>query len=713
MTKLRSLIGSVITGVACVAALVPNQLFAAGTESSRRAHDLQLSVDSRWAGGANGGYYPIRIRMVNLARPRALEFVFSDTGGNDSRAPTVSRQVFIDQNATQNFTLPIPLVSRGTYGQLRVFENGRELDQLSQHVSLPDAQQGWADRPSLLVISPTPATVDCSQFEVAVESLTATGGGGRAGWGPYGPYSARTNDFQVIAPLMLPESWIDYSAIDVVAIPLASLDKIPAEARSALLKWVSAGGTLIVYEVGKPADQSADLIRLLELAGRPAQFQAWRPADPALQRPIAIVSDGSTPGMPMMTVGGPPGTVATPPVDAQGNPVQLANKPVWPVSREAFSRVDYLAGQVFAFPGNPFPGAAIDWGWWLQSAKLENLKFTARTGLSSRQMHPDFLNYLIPGVGAIPVIAFIVLITLFAVLIGPVNYFVVWRRRQLYLLVLTIPAIAFLTSSALFGYAMIADGFGVQSRLRSFTVLDQHSKTAISFNRISLYAGIVPSAGLSFSPETAVFPIWPDPGCFDSGNVDWTNTQHLARGWLRSRTPAQFQTISVRAERARIDVKPAGEGAVEVANGLEWDVALLVVKDEAGRLYAAHKVPAGATARAVTATTEDLKGLSAALDGDPLKAPTGADPNNYNPFDRNARRAMMYGYYNQQENSTSFARSTMELHFRLLTRAAQEPASGGMPTRTYLAVFSNNPGIELGVEKTRPAAGLQVLLGYY
>jgi hypothetical protein len=153
---------------------------------------------------------------------------------------------------------------------------------------------------------------------------------------------------------------------------------------------------------------------------------------------------------------------------------------------------------------------------------------------------------------------------------------------------------------------------------------------------------------------------------------------------------------------------------VEVANGLEWDVALLIVKDNAGRLYAAHKVPAGATARAMTASADDLKGLSAALDGDLPKAPPGADPSNsYGMFDRNARRAMMYGYYAQQENSASFARSALEAHFRVLIKPAQEPAAGGLPPQTYLAVFSKNPGIELGVERTRPAAGLQVLLGYY
>jgi hypothetical protein len=707
--------------VACLFALLPPRLLAAGSEWARRAHDLQVAVDSRWAGGANGGYYPIRIRLTNLSRPRALEFVFSDTGGSDSRLPTVSRQVTIDQNAMEQFTLPIPLVSRGATGLLRVFENGRELDQLTQHVTLPDAQQGWGDRPALLVVSPTPAAVDCTPFEQAVESLVAAAGGGARGpWG-YGSGGLRTNDFQVIPPQMLPESWIDYSTLDVVAVPLAALEnKFPGEARSALLKWVMSGGTLIVYEVGRPAAESADLARLLELGSRPPQFQTWRPADPAQHHPITVFSEpaaGAGMGMPMMIPGtGPPAVGVAPlAVDAQGNPINLANKPLWPVTAEAFSRLDYLSGQVFAFPANPFPGAAIDWAWWLNSARYQqNLKFTARNGMSSRQRQPDFFTFLIPGVGAIPVMAFILLITLFAIIIGPVNYFVVWRRRQLYLLVLTIPAIAFLTTASLFGYAVIADGFGVQSRLRSFTLLDQHSRTAVSYNRISLYAGIVPSAGLKFSPETAVFPVWPDHGCLESGSVDFTEMQHLARGWLRSRTPAQFETISVRAERARLDIRPAGAGEIEVANGLEWDIDLLVVKDEAGGVYAAHKLPAGGSLKAATAGAADLQALTKYLANDELKAPPGAGGMEYNPWDRNTRKAMMSGmYYGQQETSITFGSGTLESSLRVLNKPAQEPAAGGLAPRTYLAVIPRNPGIELGIAGTRAKGGLHVVMGYY
>ena len=709
-----ALLAASVLCLTCIAA------FAAGTESSRRGHDLQLSVDTRWAGGANGGYFPIRIRLVNFARPRALEFVFSDTGGSSSRAPAVSRVVSIDQNATAQFSLPVPLVAESTYGQLRVYENGRELDELSQHVALPEAQRGWADRPSLLVISPTPAAVGCTKFEQAVESLTAGGGMARHGIsGIYyggGPGGPRSNDFQVIAPQMLPEAWIDYTALDIVAIPLAALERIPPEARTALLKWTSTGGTLIVFDVGGPVEKSTDLARLLDVSARPPQHKIWRPADPALHKPITVVTEatGAMSGAVMMGGRGMTPAGGPNPLDEQTKAINLANTAVWPVAADAFSRLDCLAGQVYAFPGNPFPGAAVDWAWWLASAKVQNLKWTSRYGISSRQRHSDFFMYLIPGVGAVPVLPFVFLISIFAIVIGPVNYFVVWRRKQLYLLVLTIPAIAFATSAALFGYAMIADGFGVQSRLRSFTLLDQHSKTAVSFNRLSLYAGIVPSAGLRFSPETAVFPVWPDNNTFESGSVDWTSTQHLARGWLRSRTPAQFETVSVRSERARIDVKPAGAGAVEVANGLPWNIELLVVKDESSRMFAAQKLPAGASTTAASAGPADMQALAAALSADPLQTPPGAGTSEFNYFDRGSRRAMMtYNPYGEQQTPVSFSTSQLETNLRILTKPAQEPSAGGLPPRTYLAVLSANPGIELGVESTRASAGLQVVMGYY
>jgi len=677
--------------LALITLFLPTAVVAAGNESSRRAHDLQMTVDTRWAGGASGGYYPIRIRLANLGRPRALEFVFSDAGLAGSRTPTVSREIRIDQNATVQFSLSIPLVSASSYGVLRVFENGRELEQLGQHVNLPDDDQNSIDRPSLLVISPPPATIDCGRFEAAVQAVFGSVQVASSRMAFYsGGSMARANDCQVISPTLLPESWIDYTALDILAIPLATLEKISAEARSAVLKWTQTGGTLVVYDVGAGAERSADLSRLLDLAGRAGQFRTWQAADPAIRQRATT-------------------SVEATPADADGNPIRLAGAPVWPETPEAFARLDLAAGQVYAFPENPFPGSAGDWAWWLRSAGVKRLDWTARHGMSSREAYWHFNEFLIPGVGTVPMLAFIILISIFAVLIGPVNYFIAWRRKQLYLLVVTIPAIAFVTSAALFGYAAIADGFGVQSRLRSVTLLDQVSKTAVSFNRISLYAGIVPSDGLRFSPETAVYPVWSSSAGFESGSVDWTDAQHLARGWLRSRTRTQFETVSMRAERGRLDLRPADGGGIDASNGLAWTIDLVLVKDDDGRLYLGRGIPAGGSTRLAAATTESLRELSEALSDDSLKAPPGADAINV----RRSGRAYGYMVDDDARNSLGFSGSLLETYLGLMQKPAQEPAAGGLAPRTFLATLAENPGIELGVSRTRPSRGLYVVVGYY
>jgi hypothetical protein len=243
-------------------------------------------------------------------------------------------------------------------------------------------------------------------------------------------------------------------------------------------------------------------------------------------------------------------------------------------------------------------------------------------------------------------------------------------------------------------------------------MLDQYSKTAVSWNRISLYAGMTPSAGLNFSPETLVLPVWRDSSGFESGTVDWTNTQHWGRGWLRSQTAAQFETIAVRAERGRVDVKAAGPGEVEVANGLAWEIAALLVIDDAGRAYTGRKLPAGGTLRLAEASPDDFAFLSSALEPNQLKAPPGAESVSSGPFDRRRYRTWSPNY-GESQTPITFAASRLETGLRLLAQPAQGKAIDKGRLRTYLALISENPGIELGVEQTYAAAGLHVIMGYY
>src|SRR6266478_2253668 len=100
------------------------------------------------------------------------------------------------------------------------------------------------------------------------------------------------------------------------------------------------------------------------------------------------------------------------------------------------------------------------------------LSWTARHGmvLAPEELmdnKSDFWEFLIPGVGLTPVVQFQILISLFVIGIGPVNYLLLRRWRRLGLLLITVPASAAIVTLALFGYALIHDGLGVRVRARS------------------------------------------------------------------------------------------------------------------------------------------------------------------------------------------------------------------------------------------------------
>ncbi|MGQ0633166.1 MAG: hypothetical protein ACT4QC_01035 [Planctomycetaceae bacterium] len=682
----------------------------AGAAAAPRGHDLVLAIDARWAGCSGGGYWPIRIRLTNTTHARSLRFLFVDATGGISRLPTVEKRVVVNSGATTQFTLPVPMVSQGQFGELRVYENGRLLEGLTQRFSLSNAGSGVADRPALLVIHPSPGTVDCAPFDEAASLLAVSSQRGGnltpSALVSMFPGMPAQGDSQAIEPALLPDSWLDYTGLDIVALSLEMLEELGAQVRVALIHWVEAGGTLLVYDVGAPAPESEALSRLLHLERRSATSHRWEPASPAEHQPLARIANVAQISRLESTLQ----------VTEEAARQARLDRSIWPVSPATFSRLDLLAGRVYAFPENPFPGSAVDWAWWLNSAAWKKtFTWAGRMGSSARTSHPEFFNYLVPGVGAVPVLAFMALISLFALVIGPLNYFVMWKRRRLYLLVLTIPAIAFLTSALLFGYAMVADGFRVQSRLRSVTFLDQGLQRAVSFSRLSLYAGLAPSAGLRFASDTAVFPIWQNEQGLDSGTVDWTAAQELKTGWFRSRTPTQFEIVSQRDQPGGLDVHEAAEGdqAAEVVNRFPWRIELLVLCDAQARMHQTHDLAAGRSAILSAANDPKVfRDLENAFAADRPEAPPGTGTTDRVPFGPMSRNRAWY--WQQARGSVlSFSEGILESSLRRLNHLAADPPAGGLPPRSYIAVISENPGIEQGLVQARATKGLHVVLGFY
>ncbi|MCK6448480.1 MAG: hypothetical protein L6Q99_18980 [Planctomycetes bacterium] len=211
---------------------------------------------------------------------------------------------------------------------------------------------------------------------------------------------------------------------------------------------------------------------------------------------------------------------------------------------------------------------------------------------------------ILPDLFALPYKAFALLLVLFAIVIGPVNFIVVKRFKRPVVLLVTIPVIALGAAVALFGFGVLAQGLGVKLASHTWTVLDQREHRSASSELRMVFAGLAPARGLEPGAGAAAYGIaryspngsWNDPAYdgqkyrveFDPGPV-------LSGGYLPARTPFLHQTLTERAARGRLEFAREG-GALVATNGLGTTVEELLVRDASGG-YWTLGAPLGENAR--------------------------------------------------------------------------------------------------------------------
>ncbi|MDB5388801.1 MAG: hypothetical protein JWM11_4447 [Planctomycetaceae bacterium] len=735
--------------IACIS--FPGVVFG-GTEAVRSSDTVRIAVDSRWPGNAHGGYVPLRIKLTNLGPEQDFQLVFKNRNSNSQdRMPEVRRTVHLDQNATRDFSLPIPVVSVGIDGELKVLDGrGEEIEDLKTAHTLPE-YGGDAARASMLVIAVEDLddkSLEPFENAAATECATLRGLAALSGGSRHGSSRVIESDHLVIPPTDLPENWTDYSGIDLIAISWPNLSsKLKTAEREALLKWAACGGVLIIYDTEKPAAELEPLHQMLQLDQ--AAGKRWMSIElPIIDTHIIqakTLNAGTIPGNAYsrgtrppgaMPQRGPGGAELAPAVaeaaagDVPGQWISNSNSPVFR---------DWSFGRIYVFPKNPFPGVANDWAWLLASLPQNQSRWSSRMGMSSRNSGTEFLNFLIPGVGSVPVHAFLVLITIFTIVIGPLNYYWLRKTRRVGALVFTVPLIASVACMMLFVYSLVADGFSVRSRLHSVTFLDQQAKSAASLSRLCLYAPFAPSAGLKFSPNVAAFPIWPYLQRFESGTVDWTgNEQHLSSGWFRSQTWTQFLLVEQRDERGRLDFTPPADPEsqeLSVSNGYAWDLEYLAIEALPGRWYAGEKIPAGGTAQ-LKRLDQDEVGLqfTKLIAPHAWNLPEGLkDTNSMFMGGMGGRGPYSSGGYYPYGRTNVFAGTTTLSKGQLQTFQSGATMPGASPALYqadwrasvravanrhseavrphFWAVSSQNPGIEIGVKNTVERGSFHLLFG--
>ncbi|QDT73752.1 hypothetical protein I41_29430 [Lacipirellula limnantheis] len=599
-----------------------------GPEYSRR-NGLQLSVKSEWPG--QYGYHPVSV-TVRAEKPaasdRTLEFRFTVGDWNFASNGVKARQRFVLEQGQTKATLQllVPQLTNWQRSQWELYVDGSRDDEFTvSQVDVGSLRFNMANNPADVAAVGVMLT-DSQRYAVTADLGLA--------------YSNGSALFQEMAPTELPTDWLAYSSLNVVVLPANRLPELierhPVQAR-ALLRWVATGGNLWLIGAGRQWEELAAVEQSLSTRDvRPLNAAEDR-ADVASGEKDAASDDNRT--LPPTWRFAPLDNRALEPAEGAlvlaGYPVDEAvatKERLKPTPKPRPDDVSAIDASVPAWGPNDgnLPKTSADWfavrGWGMgaitafrrdlhsaserdnqkaanvisQSLLAPRQQWGGRFGSVPNDSNVDFNNWLIPGVGMAPVGSFQVLITLFALGIGPLTYWFLRRMGKLPMLVAIVPAAAILTTLSLFAYGVLIDGVAARVRGRSVTVLDQRTGECAAWGRYSYYAGIAPRGGIAVPPDQAMFPILPNwSPIFGFGGrssmtereVVWDDQQRLTRGWLASRTPTQYHAIAARKSDKRLDLRVTAEG-LRLTNRLGAELVGAAVQDHDGSFYWCETLPA-------------------------------------------------------------------------------------------------------------------------
>jgi hypothetical protein len=346
-------------------------------------------------------------------------------------------------------------------------------------------------------------------------------------------------------------------------------------------------------------------------------------------------------------------------------------------------------------------------------------RWEARHGMTPDEANRDFAKLLVPGVGLAPVSEFQVLITLFVLVIGPANFWLLKRFRRLHLLVITVPLAAMLTTAALFAYAVVADGFGTAVRAHSFTTLDQRTGETASWARVSYYSGFAPGGGLTMPDDVAMYPVVPgwnesgvDPSIGGTRELLWENSDaKLTRGWLRSRTPTQYLAIRSGKSANKLELLSA-TGKMRATNQLGTEIEFVLALDRDGSLFLGENLPAGARANLQPVARNDaIRRLRDVVVKNTPQAPDALAAGD-SEFADLQRRQMRQNYRRFGLNYGNERLGNNLAHGALSALAGLEGAPAlQLPPRSYVAVTKTGAEVAIGMTNAEEVASFHVIVG--
>lgn len=188
----------------------------------------------------------------------------------------------------------------------------------------------------------------------------------------------------------------------------------------------------------------------------------------------------------------------------------------------------------------------------------------------------------------IPVRQLFVFMLIFVILIGPLNYFVMKKKRKQTGIIWTSPLIAAFFAAVIIIYAFCSEGFSARMKANSITFLDENSMMASTIGGLAYYCPLVPGSGLMFSDQTELQPIVAyNDGDNRGFGLNLSRGQNLQSGWIKSRIPSHIMLRKGEHRRERLQVLKQSSEGLEVLNGLGAEIKTLQLVYFDGKGYSA------------------------------------------------------------------------------------------------------------------------------